>query len=159
VSASLRNADGDPYENNLDTCKYKVNTEDPRITDGAGDGDMIDPACDPHPTINDNADNHDGDNTGFPAAGWPNGQDNCPVNANDTQREADANLPRTRSAPFGGPSGDNIGDACEGAESGLTAPRKRADETATSSSTTAARRAVPGRFPSTRRAGCLDAGR
>ena len=124
VAASLRNADGDPYENNLDTCKYKTNLEDPRITDGgagvwgAGDGDMIDPACDPHPNINDNADNSDGDNTGFPAAGWPNGQDNCPVNPNDNQREADANLPRTRSAPNGGPGGDNIGDACEGAESG-----------------------------------------
>jgi hypothetical protein len=79
---------------------------------------MIDTVCDPLPTINNNGFNQDGDQQGFPAGGWSNGQDNCPVFPNDTQRQIDNNLPRQRTTPYGGPAGDDIGDACEGAETG-----------------------------------------
>jgi len=118
ATASLRDNDNDGYENNLDTCKDSVNTEDPRLTSGA-DFDGIDPVCDLWPAVSALF-NQDDDDVGplNPTNTWANPQDNCPIFENDTQRQADGSLPRTRTAPNGGPAGDDTGDACEGAETG-----------------------------------------
>ncbi len=118
ASASFRDSDADGFENNFDTCKETPDTQDGRLTRGA-DSDEIDPACDPIPGLDSvPPDNYDGDRTGFPLNDWGNGQDNCPLLANITQRNSDSQLPRSRSTPNGGTSSDDTGDACEGAEFG-----------------------------------------
>ncbi|TMC00287.1 MAG: hypothetical protein E6J42_01275 [Chloroflexi bacterium] len=66
---SLRDADQDGYENQLDTCPYTPNTENPRVTSGP-DADGLDSSCDPTPSSNTNAGNHDGD-VGPTARLWP----------------------------------------------------------------------------------------
>ncbi|HEU4759874.1 MAG TPA: hypothetical protein VFT91_07825 [Dehalococcoidia bacterium] len=94
ISLGQRDADGDGYENGLDTCPFDVNKGDPRIAgDGDGDGDGLDAACDP----NDNDVNSDEDLDGYLNRG-----DNCPLVANgeneDNQKDSDT---------------DQIGDACD----------------------------------------------
>ena len=94
ISAGLRDADGDGYENLLDTCPFDANEGDPRIKgDGDFDEDGLDAACDP----DDNRTNSDEDLDGF-----LNRQDNCPLVANgeleDSNRDSD---------------NDQIGDACD----------------------------------------------
>ena len=94
IAAGQRDADGDGYENLLDTCPFDVNEGDPRIKgDGDFDEDGLDAACDP----DDNRTNSDEDLDGF-----LNRQDNCPLVANgeleDNQRDTD---------------NDQIGDACD----------------------------------------------
>jgi len=118
MASSYRDLDNDGYENYLDSCPYDTNLDDPRATNP--DNDAIDTVCDPT-SVNTNAGNHDQDGTGIPYSGWANGLDNCPLNFNPTQRETDLNVPRSLAAPNGAPNsgnqkGDNIGDACEGAE-------------------------------------------
>jgi len=105
---SLRDADGDGIENALDACALVADKYNPRSLTGSGsdsDGDGMPDECDPTPTTN-NVD-HDGD-------GWENSYDNCPTVANATQTDSEANVGTYASvAPFGGPRGDGIGDACD----------------------------------------------
>ena len=94
ISAGQRDADGDGYENGLDTCAFAPNMGDPRVGgDGDFDNDGLDAACDP----NDQETNSDQD-----LDGYLNRQDNCPLDANgedqDNQRDTD---------------NDQIGDACD----------------------------------------------
>ncbi len=89
-----RDADGDGYENSLDTCPFIKNVGDPRIPgSGDADNDGLDAACDP----NDNDPNSDQDGDGY-----SNRQDNCPLVANgeDLDNQHDRDL-------------DQIGDACD----------------------------------------------
>lgn len=103
-SFSLRDADEDGFENQIDTCPYDENTDDPRITTGA-DFDNIDPACD-QGTGGNSAD-VDGD-------GFANISDNCPQVANPDQAETEkAGTTYVVAAPDGGPKWDGIGDACD----------------------------------------------
>ena len=94
IAAGQRDADGDGFENSLDTCAFVVNEGDPRIgSDGDADNDGLDAACDPDDTFT----NSDEDLDGF-----TNRQDNCPLDANgedqDNQRDTD---------------NDGIGDVCD----------------------------------------------
>ncbi len=73
-----RDADGDGYENSLDTCPLALNVGNPRITgDGDLDSDGLDAVCDP----NDNV--AGGTNSDEDGDGYLNRQDNCPL---DRQR-------------------------------------------------------------------------
>jgi len=116
--ASQRDADGDGFENSLDTCPYTPDTVwNPHLPDtGAATGDSdvfsgtsypdgIPDTCDPTPTeatagppANQPTD-HDGD-------GFLNRGDNCPIVANPDQKDTDKN-------EFGEEVGDGIGDACD----------------------------------------------
>jgi hypothetical protein len=111
---SQRDADGDGYENALDTCPLVTNTDNPHTTSGV-DGDMIDPACDPTPVADTGAGNHDAD-VHANGSQWQNAGDNCPVVVNGTQVETERTTVYTTAAPRGGPRNDDIGDACEAAD-------------------------------------------
>ena len=98
ISAGQRDADGDSYENLLDTCPFDVNVGNPRIGgDGDFDNDGLDAACDPNDDPQTGGTNSDEDLDGF-----TNRQDNCPLDANgedqDNQRDTDS---------------DGIGDVCD----------------------------------------------
>ena len=93
-AAGQRDADGDGFENGLDTCPLVLNQGDARIKgDGDFDEDGLDAACDP----DDNNINSDED-----LDGYLNRQDNCPLVANGeegtNQRDTD---------------NDQIGDDCD----------------------------------------------
>ena len=94
IALGQRDADGDSYENALDTCPFIANVGDPRVTaDGDDDTDGLDAACDPD----------DGDtNSDQDLDGYLNRGDNCPLTPNgeseDNQRDTDD---------------DQIGDACD----------------------------------------------
>jgi len=78
LSISKRDADGDGYENSLDTCPLEPNAGSPRLlNDGDFDGDGLDAACDP----NDDPSN-DGNNSDQDADAYLNRQDNCPMTPN-----------------------------------------------------------------------------
>ena len=95
-----RDADGDGYENSLDTCALIVNVGNPRITlDGDADGDGLDAACDPNDDPAAQGTDSDED-----ADGYPNRQDNCPLDPNG-EREGEDNQADEDS--------DQIGDACD----------------------------------------------
>lgn len=92
-----RDADGDSFENSLDTCAQKPNVGNPRVVgDGDVDSDGLDAACDPNDSI-DGGTNSDED-----LDGYSNRQDNCPLDANgqeqDNQKDQDM---------------DTIGDVCD----------------------------------------------
>lgn len=92
-----RDADGDGYENSLDTCALTPNVGNPRITsDGDTDSDGLDQACDP----NDNP--QGGTNSDEDGDGYQNRNDNCPLIANgqEEDNQADNDL-------------DQIGNACD----------------------------------------------
>jgi hypothetical protein len=92
--AGQRDADGDGYENGLDTCPFIANEGNPRVGgDGDFDSDGLDAACDP----DDNEVNSDQD-----ADGYLNRGDNCPQDPNgeDEDNQADEEP-------------DGIGDACD----------------------------------------------
>ena len=99
LAVGERDADGDGYENTLDTCPLDPDpTWDPRSvdTDDDPDGDGIPNSCDPTPDENTGASDHDGD-------GYVNRLDNCPLVANgvaDADNQKDSDL-------------DGIGDACD----------------------------------------------
>jgi len=99
-----RDADGDSYENSLDTCPLDKNVGNPRITsDGDTDSDGLDQACDP----SDDPTSATGTNSDQDADGYQNRNDNCTLVANGEQRtnsawdnQHDEDL-------------DQIGDACD----------------------------------------------
>jgi hypothetical protein len=98
-----RDADGDGYENSLDTCPLTPNVGNPRITgDGDLDTDGLDAACDP----NDNA--ATGTNSDQDGDGYQNRQDNCPLIANGQDQ---ANVPGVGNQLD--TDLDSIGDACD----------------------------------------------
>ncbi len=108
VSAmSQRDADGDSFENGLDTCPYVENAGDPRIKgEGDLDEDGLDAACDP----NDDPLN-DGINSDEDADGYLNTGDNCPLIANG--EEDDSNQKDSDVNEQGDPRPDGIGDECD----------------------------------------------
>jgi hypothetical protein len=94
-SVGQRDADGDGYENGLDTCAQAPNVGNPRVgLDGDLDSDGLDAACDP----DDNTVDSDED-----ADGYQNRQDNCPLDPNgelDEQNQLDTDK-------------DQVGDLCD----------------------------------------------
>jgi hypothetical protein len=88
-----RDADGDGYENGLDTCPFDRNVGNPRVKgEGDADEDGLDAACDPN-DFEANAD-QDGD-------GYVNRDDICPlVKADDSSTQKDTD-------------DDQIGDECD----------------------------------------------
>jgi hypothetical protein len=89
-ASSIRDADGDGIDNELDTCPHIENEGDPRVRySGDPDNDGLDSACDPTPDVADV--DPDADN-------FPNRGDNCPLVWNEDQADADL---------------DGIGDACD----------------------------------------------
>jgi hypothetical protein len=98
-----RDADGDGYENSLDTCPLTPNVGNPRIPlDGDLDGDGLDAACDP----NDSATT--GTNSDQDLDGYQNRNDNCPLVANGIDQ---ANVPGVGNQLD--TDMDTIGDACD----------------------------------------------
>lgn len=98
ATLSLRDADGDGIENDLDTCPLDPNHGDPRIANsGDSDSDGLDAACDPNDDAAKGGTNSDEDGDGY-----LNRQDNCPLepNGEDADNQADADV-------------DGIGDACD----------------------------------------------
>jgi hypothetical protein len=94
-----RDADGDTYENSLDTCPVTANVGNPRISnDGDADGDGLDEACDPNSSATT------GTNSDQDADGYQNRNDNCPLKANG-QAEGEENQKDTDL--------DQIGDICD----------------------------------------------
>ena len=119
LAFSQRDADGDGYENTIDTCPFHTDTvwnpHSPRLPGSGipGDrdifvgvpfGDGISDICDPTPTELTHAPggqptDHDGD-------GFPNSGDNCPTTYNPDQTDNDLTVAGER-------AGDGIGDACD----------------------------------------------
>lgn len=95
----LPDADGDGFENGVDTCPYDDNLGDIRVQGPTGDADQdgLDDACDPNTATP--AGDFDEDNDGY-----VNRADNCPVDPNgvsvgpNNQDDSD---------------GDGIGDECD----------------------------------------------
>ena len=131
---SLRDLDNDSFENDLDTCPSLANIDNPQTTTGA-DLDMLDPACDPDPNLNEAggpiqcpgqflAQTQPGDIDGDC---FSNAQDNCPqvfnglpANGGDGQRNSEAFGTYAAAAPDGGPKTDAIGDACDSGTASFT---------------------------------------
>ncbi len=107
IGAGQRDADGDGFENSLDTCPFVANVGSPRVGDGDADEDGLDAACDP----DDNLTNSDED-----IDGYLNRQDNCPLVANG-ENEADVsgvgNQADSDKNEKGDDALDQIGDACD----------------------------------------------
>ena len=99
IAVGQRDADGDGYENSLDTCPFDVNEGNPKeANSGDLDGDGLDAACDPNDDSASGGTDSDED-----ADGYLNRQDNCPLVANgqnDETNQTDEDL-------------DQIGDACD----------------------------------------------
>jgi hypothetical protein len=99
---SYRNADGDPYPTNYDSCNFCHNYDDQFLVDS--DGDMIDPCCDPDGATNA-GDDYDSD-------GYLNADDYCPLIYNPyPQTEGELSAPWPQDA---GPRQDEVADDCEG---------------------------------------------
>jgi hypothetical protein len=112
---SMRDADGDGYENPIDTCPFEVNADNSPKVDTGPDNDGIDSACEASMRTSD-------PNWPLTQACWPgapgvfndcdgdgfyNRGDNCPLVDNPTQADADT---------------DDIGDACDNRGNGPNSP-------------------------------------
>jgi hypothetical protein len=98
VSFGQRDADGDGYENGLDTCSLIANVGNPRVSlDGDLDSDGMDVACDPNDDSSTGGTDSDQDKDGY-----QNRQDNCPLDANGQEEDNQADEDT-----------DQIGDACD----------------------------------------------
>jgi len=117
---SQRDADGDGYENSLDSCPLNADTVwDPRALQpqpadndafaGQPSGDGISDTCDPSPT--DATPAAGGQPTDYDGDGYPSRGDNCPLVANG-KNEADNQGDHDKNAA-GEEVGDGIGDACD----------------------------------------------
>ncbi|MEE8526134.1 MAG: hypothetical protein V3T72_19530, partial [Thermoanaerobaculia bacterium] len=122
ASFTLRDLDGDGSENGVDTCPFNTNI-DANFRNSTGPdspaGDKLDSVCDPDPDGggSQNA-NQDNDNQpGNVANAWVNANDNCPLDANNDQKETENTTQLFITAPFGGSRTDAIGDACDGVTS------------------------------------------
>ena len=110
IASSKRDADGDGFENSLDTCPYTSNVGNPGVrNDGDADEDGTDAACDPSddPLVvgsNPNSD-QDGD-------GYLNRQDNCPLVANGYTDWRAVPVPE-RPGNQADQDFDDIGDVCD----------------------------------------------
>jgi hypothetical protein len=103
IALGQRDADGDSYENALDTCALDTNEGDPRVlNDGDNDGDGLDAACDP----DDDSSNSDEDLDGYQNRG-----DNCSLEANGQPVDPDNPAPTETNQADG--DGDGVGDACD----------------------------------------------
>jgi hypothetical protein len=93
-------ADGDSYENGLDTCALEPNVGNPRVPlDGDLDSDGLDQACDPNDDAASGGTNSDED-----LDGYLNRQDNCPLDPNG-EAEGETNQADEDK--------DGIGDDCD----------------------------------------------
>lgn len=100
VSLGQRDADGDGFENSLDTCPLDANVGNPTAANsGDLDSDGLDAACDPNDDLATGGTDSDED-----ADGYLNRQDNCPLvpngEAEGEDNQADGDI-------------DQIGDACD----------------------------------------------
>lgn len=134
-----RDADGDSFENSLDTCALVANVGNPRVTgDGDVDSDGLDQACDP------NSDATTGVNSDQDLDGYQNRQDNCPLTANgqeqDNQKDDDM---------------DTVGNACDPAPTDANAQGTYSVATPSSEIVIGAGGAGPGTKAVC--AGCYDA--
>jgi hypothetical protein len=105
---SKRDADGDAFDNSLDTCHFQPNAGNPAVpNDGDADGDGMDRACDPNDYPEQGGANSDQDGDGY-----LNRQDNCPLIENgqgDDLTGAFLEPPANQSdLDF-----DDIGDVCD----------------------------------------------
>jgi len=100
-------ADGDSYENGLDTCALEPNVGNPRIPlDGDLDSDGLDQACDPNDDPNAGGTNSDED-----LDGYLNRQDNCPLDPNG--EPADEENPVEGETNQADEDKDGLGDICD----------------------------------------------
>jgi hypothetical protein len=102
-SVGQRDADGDGWENSLDTCPFIANAGNPKLTgDGDLDQDGLDSACDPNddPLARGSNSDEDGD-------GYLNRHDNCPIDQNGTLRGG-TDEDNQNDDDF-----DSIGNACD----------------------------------------------
>lgn len=98
ASVGLRDADGDGFENTLDTCPLEPNIGNPRVpNEGDGDSDGLDAACDPNDDQASGGTNSDQDGDGYLNRG-----DNCPTLANGEELTNQADQDE-----------DQIGDVCD----------------------------------------------
>ena len=98
IALGQRDADGDGYENSLDTCALVPNVGNPRIQlDGDLDVDGLDAACDPNDDPATGGTDSDED-----ADGYPNRADNCPLDPNGEEETNQADE-----------DSDQIGDVCD----------------------------------------------
>jgi hypothetical protein len=100
---SERDLDQDTIEGSIDTCPAISNVDQTPRESAGSDNDMIDTACDPDPSSNVGAGDHDGD-------GFLNALDNCPLVSNSSQSELEMSQ---GSVTDGGPPMDGMGDACD----------------------------------------------
>ncbi len=98
-----RDADGDGWQNSLDTCPKDVNVGDPTLaTSGDPDQDGLDSVCDPDSSA------ETGTNSDQDGDGYPNRQDNCPLLANGLANREDPDSGNQKDDDF-----DQIGNACD----------------------------------------------
>jgi Thrombospondin type 3 repeat len=106
VGLSRRDADGDGFENTLDTCPFVPNVGNPTaLASGDIDQDGLDAACDPNDDVQTGGSNFDEDGDGY-----LNRQDNCPLAVNGEWLWGEpTNSPDNQTdADF-----DDVGDACD----------------------------------------------
>jgi hypothetical protein len=114
------NADGDPYENYLDTCPLATNTENPRLTCGP-DGDCLDSVCDPTQGTKSPVAGINCGGSGLPDYDqdcYPDAADNCPQVANGIFKNGTLIGPDNQVDT----DTDYIGDACDTVALGTLGP-------------------------------------